>query len=47
VYEPPSVQAILREWGEAPDRTRLDARTRWRDRRLAALRAHKASQPGP
>jgi L-gulonate 3-dehydrogenase len=47
VYEPPNVQAILREWGEAPDRTRLDARTRWRDRRLAALRAHKASQPGP
>jgi L-gulonate 3-dehydrogenase len=44
VYEPPNVQAILREWDEAPDRARLDARTRWRDRRLAALRAHKASQ---
>ena len=46
VYDPPNVQAILREWGEAADRARLDARMRWRDRRLAALRAHKASQPG-
>jgi L-gulonate 3-dehydrogenase len=44
VYDPSNVEAILREWGEAPDRARLDARTRWRDRRLAALRAHKASQ---
>jgi L-gulonate 3-dehydrogenase len=44
VYDPPNVQAILREWGGAADRARLDARTRWRDRRLAALRAHKASQ---
>jgi 3-hydroxyacyl-CoA dehydrogenase len=44
VYGPSNVQAILREWNEAPDRARLDARTRWRDRRLAALRAHKASQ---
>jgi 3-hydroxyacyl-CoA dehydrogenase len=45
VYAPPNVEAILREWGEPADRARLDARTRWRDGRLAALRAHKASQP--
>jgi L-gulonate 3-dehydrogenase len=45
VYDPPNVQAILREWDGAPDRERLDAGTRRRDRRLAALRAHKASQP--
>jgi 3-hydroxyacyl-CoA dehydrogenase len=44
VYDPPNVEAILREWGEVADRARLDARTRWRDGRLAALRAHKASQ---
>jgi L-gulonate 3-dehydrogenase len=44
VYDPPNVQAILRQWGGAAERARLDARTRWRDRRLAALRAHKASQ---
>jgi 3-hydroxyacyl-CoA dehydrogenase len=44
VYDPPNVEAILREWGEVADRARLEARTRWRDGRLAALRAHKASQ---
>src|SRR3954464_3872210 len=45
VFAPPNVSRILGQWGEAATRERLEARTRWRDRRLAALRAHKKSQP--
>jgi len=45
VFETDNVERILREWGEAPTPERLDARTRWRDRRLAALRVHMRSQP--
>ena len=41
VYEPPATEAILRAWPAAAD---IPARTRRRDRRLAALRAHKLSQ---
>jgi 3-hydroxyacyl-CoA dehydrogenase len=44
-YGPDNVRQILAQWGLPPDRDRLDARMAWRDRRLAALRAHKASQP--
>ena len=44
VFEEPNVANILHEWGEPAERARLEARTRWRDGRLAALRAHKASQ---
>ncbi|HEY0439173.1 MAG TPA: 3-hydroxyacyl-CoA dehydrogenase [Xanthobacteraceae bacterium] len=44
VFGPENVARILQQWGEAPDRARLDARMAWRDARLAALRAHKASQ---
>ncbi len=43
VYEPEATEAILRQWTQAPD---LAARMRWRDGRLAALRAHKTKQPG-
>lgn len=42
VYEPPATEAILRRWRAAPDPA---AKMRRRDRRLAALRAHKLSQP--
>ena len=42
VYEPPATEAILELWRAAPDPA---AKMRWRDRRLAALRAHKLSQP--
>lgn len=44
VFGPANVARILQQWGEQPDRARLDARMAWRDKRLAALRAHKASQ---
>jgi L-gulonate 3-dehydrogenase len=45
VFATPNVRRILGQWGEPATRERLEARTRWRDRRLAALRAHKKSQP--
>src|ERR1043166_6288988 len=44
VYGNDNVARILAEWGGAPSREHLAARTRWRDRRLAALRAHKNAQ---
>jgi L-gulonate 3-dehydrogenase len=45
VFATSNVRRILGQWGEPATRERLEARTRWRDRRLAALRAHKKSQP--
>jgi L-gulonate 3-dehydrogenase len=36
---------VLAQWGQASSRERLDARSHWRDRRLAALIAHKRAQP--
>jgi 3-hydroxyacyl-CoA dehydrogenase len=45
VYEVENVTRILEEWGETPSAERLAERTRWRDARLAALRAHKKTQP--
>jgi len=44
VYSESNVARILGEWGAAPGSEQLAARTRWRDRRLAALRAHKKAQ---
>jgi len=44
VYGDDKVARILSEWGESPGPQHLAARTRWRDRRLAALRAHKQAQ---
>jgi L-gulonate 3-dehydrogenase len=44
VYADDNVARILSQWGDAPDPQRLAARTRWRDGRLAALRAHKKTQ---
>jgi 3-hydroxyacyl-CoA dehydrogenase len=45
VFGEANVARILDQWGLPPDRGRLDARMAWRDRRLAALKAHKHSQP--
>jgi len=44
VYDPENVARILDQWGLSTDSARLDARMAWRDRRLAALVAHKHSQ---
>src|SRR5204863_447299 len=47
VFEATYVDELVNAWGKPMNRERLEARTRWRDRRLAALRAHKTSQPDP
>jgi 3-hydroxyacyl-CoA dehydrogenase len=44
IYGGDSRARILGQWGEAPTSERVAARMRWRDRRLAALQAHKRSQ---
>jgi L-gulonate 3-dehydrogenase len=44
VFADANIARILDQWGLPPDRTRIDARMAWRDRRLAALVAHKHSQ---
>ncbi len=45
VYQGDNLDHILTQWGEAPTPDQIAARMRWRDRRLAALTAHKRSQP--
>jgi L-gulonate 3-dehydrogenase len=46
VFEEANVARILEQWGAPANAEQLAARMAWRDKRLAALRAHKASQPG-
>ena len=41
VYDSPATDALFAQWEAATD---LPQKMRWRDRRLAALRAHKTSQ---
>lgn len=45
VWDKENVSRILGAWGEAPEPDALARRSTWRDKRLAALRAHKRSQP--
>jgi L-gulonate 3-dehydrogenase len=45
IFRPPDVDRILMQW-EQPTPNGIAARMRWRDRRLAALKAHKKSQQG-
>jgi L-gulonate 3-dehydrogenase len=45
IYSPPTLDLILRQWGKQPDSAEIAKRMRWRNRRLAALKAHKRSQP--
>jgi 3-hydroxyacyl-CoA dehydrogenase len=46
VFEDGNIAGILREWGNPATAAELAERTRWRDQRLAALAAHKKTQPG-
>jgi L-gulonate 3-dehydrogenase len=46
VFGPENIERVLAQWGEPANPERLEARARWRDQRLAALRAHKRGQPG-
>jgi 3-hydroxyacyl-CoA dehydrogenase len=45
VFEDANVARILLEWGESKSPQQLTELTRWRDQRLAALAAHKKTQP--
>ena len=45
VWDEDNVSRILEAWGGAPNADTLAGRSIWRDKRLAALRAHKKSQP--
>jgi L-gulonate 3-dehydrogenase len=47
VYGAENTARILAGWGETPSREALTAKTAERDRRLAALKAHKRAQSGP
>ena len=44
-YAGENLARILAQWGKALAPEQVAARMRWRDRRLAALRAHQCSQP--
>lgn len=44
IYRSPFVDLILGEWGRAPTPDQIAAKMAWRDRRLAALKAHKRAQ---
>jgi L-gulonate 3-dehydrogenase len=45
VYQGDNLDHILAQWGGTPTPDQIAARMRWRDRRLAALKAHKRAQP--
>jgi 3-hydroxyacyl-CoA dehydrogenase len=47
VWDQATIERILKAWGAPPDAGALARRAAWRDKRLAALRAHKRSQPTP
>lgn len=44
-YSDTSVSEIVTQWGRAATPERISKRTQWRDGRLAALAAHKKTQP--
>jgi 3-hydroxyacyl-CoA dehydrogenase len=45
VFDDANIANILREWGKQASAEQLAELTRWRDQRLAALAAHKKTQP--
>jgi 3-hydroxyacyl-CoA dehydrogenase len=45
IYRTPNVDLILTQWAAQAGPDAIAARMRWRDRRLAALRAHQRAQP--
>jgi L-gulonate 3-dehydrogenase len=46
IYRAPNVEPMLTQWDMQPAPEEIAKRMRWRDRRLAALKAHKRAQPG-
>src|SRR4029078_11393528 len=47
LFEDANVPTILKEWDKQATPEQLADLTRWRDQRLAALVAHKKTQPSP
>jgi 3-hydroxyacyl-CoA dehydrogenase len=47
VFEPENVARVLAAWGHTPQPDEITRKTAWRDRRMAALQAHKRAQPKP
>jgi hypothetical protein len=47
VWDDNNTAVIVAAWGKTPGPDTLAAKSAWRDSRLAALRAHKAANPGP
>jgi L-gulonate 3-dehydrogenase len=45
IYADENLARVLALWEEAPSADQVASRMRWRDRRLAALKAHKRAQP--
>lgn len=45
-YESPNIDRVTAAWPHPGDRERIEARTAWRNERLAALAAHKKAQRG-
>ena len=45
IYAGDKLAGLIMQWGRAPSPDQVASRMRWRDRRLAALRAHKRAQP--
>ena len=45
IYDGEKLGGIMAQWANALTTDQVAARMRWRDRRLAALKAHKRSQP--
>lgn len=45
VWDQDNIARVLEAWGRAPSTAEVLERSAWRDRRLAALKAHKQSQP--
>jgi 3-hydroxyacyl-CoA dehydrogenase len=44
-FDAATVAGVVEAWGDAPATESIAERSRWRDQRLAALIAHKRSQP--
>ena len=45
IYRTPNIELILTQWAAQAGPDAIAARMRWRDRRLAALKAHQRAQP--
>jgi len=45
IYDDENLARILSQWEKVLTPDQVVARMRWRDRRLAALKAHQGSQP--